>query len=92
MCQLWQSHSTEQSATATAGNLSFRAGSSYWLVFSLFLSFLPDFLVCSSLGGHSGVLFVGWGMKEGAFLNSILDLGEQESREFASLLLSYTET
>lgn len=32
----------------------------------------------------------GGGLKEGDFVSSILDFGE--SREFASLLLSYTET
>lgn len=30
--------------------------------------------------------------KEVVFVNSILDFGEEEGREFASLLLSYTET
>lgn len=39
-----------------------------------------------------GCLLWGAMMKEGVFVSSILDFGEEESREFASLLLSYTET
>lgn len=39
-----------------------------------------------------GCFLWGGSLKEGVFVSSILDFGEQESREFASLLLSYTET
>lgn len=43
-------------------------------------------------GARVGCLLWGAMMKEGVFVSSILDFGEEESREFASLLLSYTET
>lgn len=38
--------------------------------------FLWPFLVCSSLGGHSGVFLCGGGFERGSFVSSILDFGE----------------
>lgn len=36
----------------------------------------PPFLVCSSLGVHSGVFLWDGGLKEGVIVSSILDFGE----------------
>lgn len=67
MCQLEQAHSTEQSATVTAGGLSFRAGSISWL----FLTglFLPGG------GARWGVFLWGGGLKEGVFCEFYFGFG-----------------
>lgn len=66
MCQLQQAHSTEQSATVTAGDLSFRAGSISWL----FLTglFLPG-------GGAQWGVFVGRGFEGGSFCEFYFGFG-----------------
>lgn len=51
----------------TAGDLSFRAGSIYWLFFTGL--FLPG-------GPQWGCFLWGGGLKEGVFVSSILDFGE----------------